>query len=66
MIVSSGRIRREKKTVEAMIQIFYHDFHQTKKELCNHCKELMDYPQSRLEKCPFQDRKTTCTNCRIH
>ena len=66
MSISSRRIIREKKTVEAMIRIFCHNLHQTNKELCHECEELLDYALARLEKCPLQEKKTTCANCRIH
>jgi MinD superfamily P-loop ATPase len=66
MSISSRRIIREKKTAEAMIRIFCRNLHQTKKELCQECKKLLDYAQARLEKCPFLEKKTTCANCRIH
>jgi len=66
MSIPSRRKIREKKTVEAMICIFCHSLHQTKKELCHECKKLLDYAQARLKKCPLQEKKTTCANCRIH
>jgi hypothetical protein len=66
MSISSRRIGREKKTVEAMIHISCHNLHQTKKDLCHECRKLLEYAQSRLNKCPFQEKKTTCANCRTH
>jgi len=66
MSISSRRIMREKKTVEAMICIFCHNLHQTRKKLCDECKKLLDYAQARLDKCSLQEKKTTCANCRIH
>jgi MinD superfamily P-loop ATPase len=66
MSISSRKIIREKKTVKAMIRIFCHNLHQTKKELCHECRNLLDYAQARLEKSPFLEKKTTCANCRIH
>lgn len=66
MSVLPRRIIREKKTVEAMIQIFCHNIHQTKKELCHECRKLSVYAHARLNKCHFEAKKATCANCRIH
>ncbi len=60
------RMKREVKTVEAMIHIYCHGQHETKNKLCPECQELLDYTRLRLEKCPFQEGKTTCANCPVH
>jgi hypothetical protein len=59
-------MNRERRTVEAMIKMYCHGKHGTNAELCAECGELLDYANKRLEKCPFQEGKTTCGNCRIH
>jgi predicted amidophosphoribosyltransferase len=56
----------EKRTVVAMIEIFCHGQHDTKKELCPECRELLDYALQRLEKCPFQEKKPKCSECPVH
>jgi len=60
------RMAREGKTVEAMINIYCHGRHGTKDKLCSECRELLDYAMTRLDKCPFQEGKTTCANCPVH
>jgi len=60
------RMKREQKTVEYMIGIFCRDHHQKEGGLCHECRELVEYARFRLEKCPFQENKTTCGNCPIH
>jgi hypothetical protein len=61
------RIIREKNTVQAMIRIYCHDQHKTSDELlCAECRELLDYANRRLERCPFHGDKTTCAKCDIH
>jgi hypothetical protein len=61
------RIKREKKTIEAMIRIYCKGHHEKEgKELCQECSQLLDYAKMRLDKCPFQERKTTCGKCPIH
>jgi hypothetical protein len=42
------RMAREKKTVEAMINIFCHGMHKTGEGLCDECRELLDYAGNRL------------------
>jgi hypothetical protein len=59
-------MKREAHTIEAMIRIYCHDHHETHDGLCPECVELLDYALLRLEKCPFQEDKTTCANCPIH
>jgi hypothetical protein len=60
------RMQREQNTVKHMIGIYCRDHHQTKGELCNECRELLEYARFRLKNCPFQENKTTCGNCPIH
>jgi hypothetical protein len=61
-----SRITRERKTVEAMIKIYCLGKHGTHDGLCPDCSELLRYADKRLEKCPFQEGKTTCGNCKVH
>jgi hypothetical protein len=60
------RMIREEKTFNAMLAIFCHAHHETSNGLCADCKEVQDYAQQRLTKCPFQENKPTCANCPIH
>jgi len=60
------RIDRELRTIEAMIRMYCRDHHDTGGEYCEICNELMTYAEKRLEKCPYQEDKPTCTNCPIH
>lgn len=62
----SRRIKREKKTVEVMIRRYCRDKHAGIHELCEQCRELLDYAHKRLEHCPFQENKTTCGKCPVH
>jgi hypothetical protein len=69
-MISSGdtlgpRIRRESRTVKAMIYHYCHAHHRTS-QLCPDCAELWEYARQRLEKCPFQETKTVCADCSIH
>ena len=60
------RMKREKKTIAYMVDIYCRGHHETHGELCVECKQFQDYAYMRLDKCPFQDKKTTCGKCVIH
>ena len=60
------RIAREKKTIGVMISIYCYRFHGRGSELCDDCRQLLDYAEKRLDRCPFKDKKTTCASCTIH
>lgn len=61
------RMAREARTVEAMIGIYCRGQHGTRGDtLCAGCADLLRYAGLRLEKCPFQEQKTTCSNCPVH
>ena len=60
------RLTRERKTIEAMIRIYCRGEHGTQDALCSECSELLVYADQRLDKCPFQEDKTTCANCSVH
>jgi hypothetical protein len=66
MFKRSHRIKRERKTVEAMIDIYCRGRHGSHMGLCHECKEILDYAEVRLDKCHFQEGKTTCANCKVH
>ena len=59
------RLRREDRTVRAMIEI-YCRHHHSSDGLCEECLNLYDYSRERLIKCPFQEGKTTCAKCPVH
>jgi hypothetical protein len=56
---------REVKTVRVMVSLYCQHHHRTNK-LCAECLELTDYALERLQKCPFQEGKTTCNKCPVH
>ena len=60
------RVAREQKTIETMIGIYCRGKHERKGELCSDCRQLLDYARTRLEKCPFQENKSTCAKCTVH
>jgi hypothetical protein len=64
--IEHPRIRREKKTIASMVNIYCKAHHGTHDKLCAECAEFQDYAFIRLDKCPFQEKKSTCGKCLIH
>jgi len=60
------RMLREEKTIAAMIDLYCHARHATTDGLCAECNALLAYARTRLEHCPYQERKSTCAKCPIH
>jgi hypothetical protein len=69
------RMRRERKTIEAMFAIYCRDQHAASPhhpsvlpggQLCADCQEVQNYAVERLDRCPFQENKPTCANCAVH
>lgn len=63
------RLQKEKEieVVTLMIKKYCHGVHKTKKnELCEECKELLDYVKYRRSLCPWKNNKPFCSNCKIH
>ena len=61
----NGRIEREKKTVERMIEI-YCKWNNDEDGLCSACEDLLEYAHERLDRCPFGNGKPSCKDCEIH
>ncbi len=61
------RIRREKRTIDKMVHVYCKGKHKTKgNQLCAECSEFLAYAFLRLDKCPFQEEKSTCGKCLVH
>ena len=61
------RITREKKTIDKMVHIYCKAHHETKDgKLCPECTDFLEYALARLDKCPFQEEKSTCGKCLVH
>lgn len=65
--LEQGRLRREWRTLEAMIVLYCHSQHGGRRRaLCPSCSEFRDYARVRLERCPFGAEKPTCAHCTVH
>ena len=63
----TDRMARERKTIAIMIEMFCQDQHNSKSgSLCDDCRELQDYADVRLDRCPFGREKPVCSQCPIH
>jgi hypothetical protein len=65
-IMFSSRTDRERGIVAAMVRLYCHDLHASKRELCADCGALASYADEKLLQCPFQEEKTTCAKCPVH
>ncbi|WP_026089132.1 MULTISPECIES: nitrous oxide-stimulated promoter family protein [Bacillus] len=59
------RMKRERETISNMIEIYCISEHK-QEVLCDDCHKLREYAYFRLSKCPFQEKKPACQNCKIH
>ena len=59
------KIQQEKETIEAMISLFCKGKHK-EDELCDDCRELLDYSNKRLDSCKFGKEKPKCIKCEVH
>jgi len=63
--MKTTRIEEEKNTVEKMIRLYCRR-KEGNRDLCPHCRELLDYALARLDRCRFGEQKPTCQNCTVH
>jgi hypothetical protein len=63
---ATGRLKREWKTMEAMIKIHCRDHHGAAPALCAECQGLLDYANVRLDRCRFGEDKPICAKCPVH
>ena len=64
-VKSMSSVQREQQTIEQMITLYCRK-KEGNKELCPQCKELIEYAHTRLSRCPFGEKKSTCRLCTIH
>lgn len=59
------RKEAEKRVIRQMIGIFCRH-REGNRELCSDCRELLEYAEERIDRCPLGEKKTTCRLCTIH
>ncbi|MEG0240545.1 nitrous oxide-stimulated promoter family protein [Anaerorhabdus sp.] len=55
---------KEKDLMNKMISIYCKGHH--KNHNCESCKELLRYATDRIDRCPFMETKTFCSQCKVH
>ncbi|GAL29868.1 hypothetical protein JCM19239_5682 [Vibrio variabilis] len=60
-----GELETEFKTVVAMMKIYCKQHHGSS-TLCQQCRELLVYAETKLDRCPYGESKPTCNKCPIH
>jgi len=63
--MSTLRIARERRTLQAMIELYCRGVHR-RGDLCEECSTLSAYARSRLDGCRFADAKPVCSRCVVH
>ena len=56
---------KEKQMIKEMITSYCRKNHHSK-QLCTDCNELLNYANMRIDKCPFMETKTFCSNSKVH
>lgn len=51
--------------VGQMIALYCRKNHGSK-ELCPECAELLNYAMGKIDRCPFMETKSFCSNCKVH
>jgi Nitrous oxide-stimulated promoter len=67
--LDTGRLRREWRTMQVMVEIYCRGHGHAclpGRDLCTDCAGFLDYAERRLEKCPYGPAKPTCAKCPIH
>ena len=59
----STRLRRERRTMEAMVRVFCTGVHRREPDECATCSDFLKYAHKRVEKCPYQENKPPCAKC---
>ena len=60
-------IRREKNIIAVMIGLYCRKHHGRRRgELCDECRDLLEYSDERLMRCPFAPDKPPCRECKVH
>ena len=64
--MDSQRIRREKKTIGVMIEMYCRARHGAAAAPCGECGALLAYAHRRIDACVFHDHKPVCNACTVH
>ena len=54
---------REKKVISEMVKLYCRKNHK-KRELCDECRDVLNYSLNRIDNCKYMYTKTFCSNCK--
>jgi hypothetical protein len=66
MSLLHGKLQTELQTITAMVQIYCRAHHHSDEGLCQACQALLDYAETRLDRCPYGETKPACKHCPVH
>ncbi len=58
-------LKKDLKIIEKFTQVYCRYHHQPENQLCNECRDFLEYARTRREKCPY-DPKPKCKECPTH
>ncbi len=66
--ILSGKLQQEFQTITAMVKIYCkgHCTAKGKIDKCEQCRSLLEYAETRLDRCPYGQHKPTCNKCPVH
>lgn len=63
---ANKRLKRERKTIKIMVQMYCRSIHSGPDGLCAECKDLLDYAFVKIDRCLFGSEKPACSECWVH
>ncbi len=66
--ILNGKLQQEFQTITAMVKIYCKAHCKAKGNIneCTHCRSLLTYAETRLDRCPYGQQKPTCNKCPVH
>ena len=64
--MKNKRINREKKTIEAMINLYCRKVHGPENGLCTDCLKVLEYSIKQTDNCVYGIDKPPCEKCPVH
>ncbi|MCH1920550.1 nitrous oxide-stimulated promoter family protein [Shewanella sp. A3A] len=65
--VLTGELATELATIAAMAELYCRAHHHPNgSALCQECQALLEYAETRLDRCPYGQSKPACRHCPIH
>lgn len=59
-------MRKEHKTLDAMVRIYCQGMHGTGGSLCDECSSVVEYAKKKVDRCRWGLHKPACSQCSTH